>query len=348
MTPLHNIIRETIEKNGPISVATFMSMCLGHPQYGYYMNREAFGARGDFITAPEISQLFGEMIALWVILSWEQLGKPDEIQLIEMGPGRGTLMRDIWRGLSASPALQEKLQIHLVEFSPRLQKIQREMLEDLPLTWHQHLETVPQQTSLIVANEFFDALPIEQAFQHQGNWFKRVVTMDDEDLLFVVGPGLQGLPPQNLPDGTIYEYAPLAAQIMAELCQRLQSAKGAMLIIDYGDDVPLDRRFGDTLQSLRDHKPVDVLAAPGESDVTAHVSFASLKMIATENACATLPLQTQREFLAKFGIDIRLAKLAETAMPEQAAALKSGVHRLVDHDEMGDLFKVLQVFSHGV
>lgn len=345
-TPLFNLIHDSIKTNGPMSVGTFMSLCLGHPQLGYYMTREAFGAQGDFTTAPEISQLFGEMVAIWVMMTWEQMGKPNNVQLIELGPGRGTLMKDIWRGIGMMPELRDHAEIHLVEFSPRLQKIQGETLQGLPVQWHMHIDSVPMEPSIIIANEFFDALPIEQAMFHDGRWHQRVVVTEDEDLIFGLGSALQGLPTENVPDGSIYEYAPQATDIMAKLCQRLQQSRGAMLVIDYGDDVHLDNRFGDTLQALHDHKMTHVFEHVGESDVTVHVAFASLKIVAQEMGCATLPVQTQREFLTQLGIRLRLEKLLPNATPEQAKQLQSGVHRLVDAAEMGDLFKVLQVFSH--
>lgn len=345
MTELSKIIHEVIKENGPISIGTYMSMCLGHPQYGYYMNREAFGAQGDFITAPEISQLFGEMLAIWVMITWEKMGQPEQIQIVEFGPGKGTLMSDIWRSIAVQPELRDKVQIQMVEFSPRLQQIQQEALSDAPVTWHTNFETIPQVPSIIIANEFFDALPIEQAVFHQDDWYQRLVTSDEEDLFFSMGEILQGISDTEMPEGMIFEYAPLATMIMQQLCRFIQQNGGAMLVIDYGDDAPLSERFGDTLQAMRDHNMVDIFDEPGHSDLTAHVAFSSLEMIAQEERCETMPIQTQREFLTQLGIRLRADKLASKSTEQQGIDLKSGMNRLIDAQQMGDLFKVLQVYS---
>lgn len=345
MSELSKIIHEVIKENGPISIGTYMSLCLGHPQHGYYMQREAFGAQGDFITAPEISQLFGEMLAVWVMLTWERMGKPENIQLVELGPGRGTLMSDIWRSLTVQPDLRDKVQLHLVEFSPRLQQVQQEALEGAPATWHSTIETLPQSPSIIIANEFFDALPIEQAVFHQDDWYQRLVTSDEEDLFFTMGDILQGIAEDEMPEGSIFEYAPLATTVMQQLCRFIRKNGGALLAIDYGDDAPLSERFGDTLQALREHQMVDIFDEPGKSDLTAHVAFSSLEMIAREEGCVTDPILTQREFLTRMGIRLRAEKLAAKATDEQAPALFSGLDRLVDPAQMGDLFKVLQVYA---
>ncbi|MDB5478799.1 MAG: uncharacterized protein JWM96_1294 [Alphaproteobacteria bacterium] len=345
-TPLSEILRTMIKENGPISIGTFMALCLSHPQYGYYMAREAFGAKGDFTTAPEISQLFGEMIAVWIVLSWEQLGKPDDLQLVELGPGRGTLMKDIWRGLSTRPELRDKLQIQLVEFSPRLQTVQKENLAGLPVTWHTHFEAVHNRPTIILANEFFDALPVEQAIFHQDAWYQRMITADDEDFLFALGAPLQGITEYGMPEFSIFEYAPLATSIMQQLCDFVKKNDGALLAIDYGDDFPLEERFGETIQALHKHKMVDIFELPGESDLTAHVSFASLSAIANEEGCTALPLQTQREFLTQLGIRLRAEKLLASATEDQAKDLQLSLQRLIDPLQMGDLFKVLQVYSN--
>ena len=345
MTELSKLIHELIKENGPISVGTYMSLCLGHAQHGYYMQREAFGAQGDFITAPEISQLFGEMLSIWVMLTYERMGEPEAFNLVELGPGRGTLMSDLWRGLSVQPELRDKIQIHLVEFSPRLQQIQSEALEGLPITWHANIETLPQVPSIIIANEFFDALPIEQAIYHQDDWYQRLVTSDEVDLFFTRGDILQGLPNEEMPEGSVFEYAPLSTTIMQQLCRFISQNGGALLAIDYGDDAPLNERFGDTLQALSKHQMVDIFEEPGLADLTAHVAFSSLEMIAQEENCRTLPLQTQREFLTEMGIRLRLQKLLPRATDEQAEQLQTGMERLIDPMQMGDLFKVLQVFG---
>src|SRR5688572_5838240 len=226
--PLAALVHNIINQRRNLTVGEYMTLCLGHPQWGYYMSQEPFGTKGDFTTAPEVSQLFGEMIGVWVMMAWEQMGKPKNIQLIELGPGRGTLMRDIWRTTKIMPEFQEKAQIHLVEFSPRLKKIQSETLQGCPVVWHDHFEDVPNAPSLIVANEFFDALPIEQAAFHDGNWFQRVINEDDGDLFFSLGKPLQGIHTENAKNGDIYEYAPMATKITEEICSFIGQNGGAL------------------------------------------------------------------------------------------------------------------------
>lgn len=339
MSELPDLLRALISDQGPIPVSTFMALCLGHPVHGYYMNREPFGVKGDFTTAPEISQLFGEMIAVWIMTKAQDM---QDVQLVELGPGRGTLMSDIWRGLSAMPELREKLKIHLVEFSPRLSALQQEKLAGLPVTWHENFEKVPQRPSLIIANEFFDALPIDQAVYHDGSWYQRLVTSEEEDFIFTLGPKLQGIYVENAKDGDIYEYAPSVTTMIEDLCYFLRKNSGTLLAIDYGDFTPLDERVGDTLQALYQHKPCSVLEHASKCDLTAHVAFAALDQVARESGCESA-LTTQREFLTQLGIRLRAEKLLAGAMLEQARTIKSGLERLIAPDQMGDLFKVMTV-----
>lgn len=337
-------LQHLIHSQTPISIGTFMALCLGHPEHGYYMTKEPFGVKGDFTTAPEISQLFGEMLGVWAMTTIPQLPQSYGLQLVELGPGRGTLMSDLWRSLSAQPQLREQLHIHLVEFSPRLRAAQQEKLSGLPVTWHDTFDTVPQRPSLIIANEFFDALPIEQAEFHNGTWYERLITTEEEDLIFTLGKPLQGIYTKNPKNKDIFEYAPAATQMMEDLCYFLRKNKGAMVAIDYGDTTPLDERIGETLQALHEHKPCSVLEYLGECDLTAHVAFHSLCSIAVENGC-DVAVTTQREFLTQLGIRLRSEKLLGSATLEQARAIKSGLERLIAPDQMGDLFKVMVVHS---
>lgn len=339
---LLTILQEKIRSDGPISVGAYMAQCLGQPQHGYYMRGDVFGTDGDFTTAPEVSQLFGEMLAIWVMLQYQQMGSPLEIQLVEIGPGRGTLMRDIWRGLSAMPDLRDRLQIHLVEFSPALQKIQRETLNGLPVTWHTDISTLPRQTSLIIGNELLDALPIEQAIWVDGVWRKRMVGLENDRLAFVTGDVLTELNITGAQEGEIYEYAPAVGDFFRQICRLLKSQGGAALLIDYGDNMPPDQRIGETLQALHKHQYVHTLLLPGASDLTAHVAFAPLLKIAEETEC-TAQLHEQGPFLSSLGIHLRLEKLLLQANEEQSKALQSGVQRLTAPEQMGRLFKVLEV-----
>lgn len=342
---LSTLLAAQIRDHGPMPVSVFMAQALGHPQHGYYMIQQPFGIEGDFTTAPEISQLFGETLAVWVMSQAEMVKDAPIVQLVELGPGRGTLMHDLWRGLSALPDLRDRMQIHLVEFSAQLQEQQRAKLEGLPVTWHTTFETVPQKPSFIIANEFFDALPIEQAVYHNGHWHQRLVTQDEEDFLFTLGPALQGIYVDNPVDGAIYEYAPPAAEMMEDFCYFLRKNKGAMAVIDYGDFTPVDERVGETLQALYKHAPCSPLEHIGECDLTAHVAFDALHQLAIEGGCAIGFAATQREFLTQHGIRLRAEKLLAHATLDQARTLKSGLERLVAPNQMGDLFKVLTVDS---
>lgn len=345
MPDLRAVIDDIVKQRGAISVAEYMALALGHPQYGYYMTRDPFGSNGDFTTAPEISQLFGEMVGVWVASVWERAGKPDNVRLVELGPGRGTLMADILRAVKNAGTFLDDTTIHLVEFSPTLRAAQRDKLNGHNVTWHDHIDDVPPGFTMIIANEFFDALPIEQAVFHDGHWRKRMITAAEEDLIFTIGPALNGIHVQNPTDGAIYEYAPMAADIMAALSRRVADRGGAMLIIDYGDDVPVDERVGDTLQALHKHAPAPVLENTGLSDITAHVSFAALRDVALENMCAPAPVITQREFLLSHGIHMRADHLSRAATDAQRADMLAGLGRLVDADKMGHLFKVLEVYG---
>lgn len=364
-TPLSRIIQDTIRKSGPLPLSEFMALCLGHPEYGYYMTRPPFGAEGDFITAPEISQLFGEMLALWVMIIWEYMGKPEPLQLVEIGPGRGTLMKDIWRVIGVMPALRKEIDIHLVEFSPRLQDIQRQTLTGLPVTWHKDISTLPDKPSLVIANEFFDALPIEQAVYYQGKWHERVVVLSPDlptkeghsSLSIMTGDRLTSTKEAEIgqivrdfdsispPENAIFEYSPQSASFMTELCGFLQKNSGAFLAIDYGDSIKSRERFGETLQAVHRHKTCGLFEYIGNSDLTAHVAFAPLIQIATEHGCECAPVLTQREFLTQMGIRFRAEKLIANAYMEQTKTLQSGLRRLIDPTQMGDLFKVLQVYK---
>jgi NADH dehydrogenase [ubiquinone] 1 alpha subcomplex assembly factor 7 len=340
MSEITPILQQLIHEQGAVSISSFMALCLGHPVHGYYMNQEPFGVLGDFTTAPEISQLFGEMLGVWVM---QKAPEQKPFQIVELGPGRGTLMKDVWRSLSSMPSLRDHLEIHLVEFSPRLRAIQQDTLHDIPnVTWHESCDTIPQKHSLIIANEFFDALPIEQAIYHQNNWYQRRITCDENGFSFTRGAALDGIDIPEAQEGSIFEYAPIATQIMDDLCYFLRKNNGAMIAIDYGDDVPLHQRLGETLQALHKHAPCSIFDYIGKADLTSHVSFMNLHHVALEQGCTT-SYATQRSFLTDMGIRLRADKLITKATLEQARTLKTGLERLLSPDQMGELFKVLIV-----
>ncbi|HET7716600.1 MAG TPA: SAM-dependent methyltransferase, partial [Bauldia sp.] len=301
MTPLGEKIAALIAANGPITIADYMALCLGDREHGYYMVREPFGGSGDFITAPEVSQIFGELIGLWAVATWQAMGSPSPFVLVELGPGRGTLMADLLRAARLRPAFLDAARIHLVETSPRLRAIQEATLAGAAVTWHAAIDALPAGPAIVVANEFFDALPIRQYVATASGWAERMVGLDEAGRLRFgmrdsAGPSStvpthakpsarMGKPtPSGEGDtpygaGGIVEISPAATAIMSTLATRIASDGGAALIIDYGYEGPA---FGETLQAVRGHRHVDPLAEPGEADLTAHVDFAALARAAAE------------------------------------------------------------------
>ena len=337
MTPLEAEIRRIIESDGPISVADYMRLCLGHPQHGYYVTRDPFGAQGDFITAPEVSQMFGELIGAWAAAVWQQMGAPREVSLVELGPGRGTLMADALRAAKAMPEFADALSVHLVETSPVLREAQQAKLG--ALNWHVQIEDVPEGPCIAIANEFVDALPVDQLVKDRDGWHMRMVGVVDDRLAFVVSPDtLPGRTEIDAPSGAVLETR--HDRPLAFLARRIAGHGGAALIVDYGHAAT---GFGDTLQAVRGHRYADPLADPGESDLTTQVDFAALaRTVWREGARAYGPI-TQGDFLRRLGIEQRAARLKQTATPQQAADIDSALARLTAADQMGDLFKVLAI-----
>ena len=347
MSPLETELRTLIETNGPIPVSEYMALCLGHPTYGYYMTRDPLGRAGDFITAPEISQMFGELIGLWAAAAWQQMGEPTPVRLIELGPGRGTLMADVLRAAYALPAFRSALRVHLVEMSPVLEQRQRHTLHPVtvPIQWHDNLSEVTDGISIVLANEFFDALPIHQAVKSTTGWHERLVGLDETGRLSFAAAPSPSLPiaarvPAHLDEqaepGTVFEWR--CADIPRALAARLTGG-GVALIIDYGH---IESGLGDTLQAVRGHRYAGVLEAPGEADLTAHVDFAALRAVAERAGARAYGPVTQSELLRRLGIERRAARL-RAAAPTKAAALDAAIARLTQAGSsgMGTLFKAL-------
>ena len=338
MTPLEKIIREIIEAEGPMPLDRFMALCLGHPRHGYYMTRDPFGARGDFTTAPEVSQMFGELIGVWLAAVWDSMGKPSKFNLVELGPGRGTLMADILRASKAMPGFREAANVHLVEMSHVLAKLQLEKLGDGP-HWHEALETIPDGPMLLVANEFFDAIPVHQLEKRKGKWFESCVGYDGLCLVPI------GFDPSVGVDGDILEYSFQRQEIGVGIGRRLVDHPGAALIIDYGH---LRTAPGDTLQAMRDHKYVPITDRPGESDITSHVNFEAMTYALGMCGAKVFPAITQRAFLLAMGLEARAEVLSAKADTRQRMVMKRAIARLAAADQMGNLFKILAATSPGL
>jgi SAM-dependent MidA family methyltransferase len=340
------LLRARIVRDGPMPVDEFMRTCLADPEHGYWQRPGVIGAGGDFITAPEISQAFGELIGLWCAVVWQGMGQPAPVRLIELGPGRGTLMRDALRAARVVPPFLEAVTVHLIEISAPLREMQQETLMGLALpaiAWHQALDEAAPGPAIIIANEFLDALPIRQLVFADGDWRERVVDVDAQgSLRFATGRAAQieadpsAAPPRA---GDILELRPSEEALLAELARR--EAPLQALFVDYG---PAEPAYGDTLQAMRRHAWVDPLAEPGLADLTAHVQFAHLARKARAAGLAADGPMPQAEFLGRLGIAERAARLM-AANPGEAGAIEAGVQRLLSPSGMGSLFKVMAVRS---
>lgn len=345
MSLLAQELAELIRQEGPLSVSRYMALCLGHPRHGYYMKQDPFGADGDFTTAPEISQIFGELIGLWAASVWQAMGAPTSIRLVELGPGRGTLMHDMLRAARALPGFRDALSVHLVETSPVLRERQRETLaaSGAEPHWHDRVDQALDGPAIVIANEFLDALPLDQFVRTPAGWRERLVGLNDEGRLAF---GLSGEPDSSLslaaPVGSILEQPTAALEAVATVARHVAAEGGAGLFIDYG---PARSGFGDTLQGLKRHAFVDVLAEPGDADLTVHVDFARMTQAGLGAGAAAHGIATQRDFLLALGLQQRFEALSRRATPLQAQTLASGVERLIETGPtaMGELFKVLAV-----
>jgi len=351
-SPLELEIRKRIRLAGPMPVRQFMTLCLTHPDYGYYTTRDPLGAGGDFITSPEISQVFGELIGLWAASAWHMMGQPENVRLIELGPGRGTMLMDAMRAAQVVPAFRSAIVLHLVEVNPKLRERQQQALGtlDVPAMWHESFDEVPDGPAIVLANEFFDALPINQAIKQFNGWYERVIEIDqDDNLVFGISneviPLFDQLVPaavREAPVGAIYEWR--TDNLALGIGQRVTREGGAALIIDYGH---AKSATGETLQAVGGHAFVNPLISPGEVDLTAHVDFEAI-MLAAESMGARLhgPVD-QARLLRNLGIDKRAAALKTYASPDKAGDIDAACQRLLGETKtgMGKLFKAIAI-SH--
>ncbi len=348
MSKLAESIRQRILDDGPLSVADYMACALSDPQLGYYMTRDPFGRSGDFTTAPEVNQMFGELIGLWAVAAWQLLGAPSPWQLIELGPGRGTLMADALRAIQTVPSCAAAVNVHLIEISPVLQDRQREILKDHgqnhSILWHGQFTQVPDGPSVVIANEFFDALPIHQYERRSNGWCERLVALNQQgEFYFDFADSLDAgskIPNhlQSSPVGSIFEIRPAADTLLAEFGERLKRHPGAGLIIDYGHTAS---GVGDTLQAVKNQQFCDIFFEPGEIDITAHVDFEALMRVAENEVLNIYGPVTQKRFLEQLGIAERAKKLQAHARPDQSQDIETALTRLIVENHMGDLFQAL-------
>ena len=342
MSDLERLIADVIRAEGPLSIARFMALALHHPELGYYTRGDPLGPGGDFVTAPELSQAFGEVIGAWFAQAWLDLGRPAPFRLVELGPGRGTLLADALRATRTVAGFHDGMRLHLVESSERLRATQAARLAGFDPTWHARLDEVPSGPLLLIANEFFDALPVHQLVATTGGWVERCVDLDAEGrLAFRPGehPSPLGADLPPAPAGTMTEVSPARSALAEAIGRRIARDGGVALIIDYG--AWAEGPTGDTLQATRRHAPCDPLDAPGTADLTTHVDFHALAGAAASGGASVYGPVPQGTFLTTLGIHLRTAKLMERATAEQQRALRAALFRLTDASAMGELFKVL-------
>ena len=350
-TPLGEKIKGLVRTTGPISVAEYFALCLSDPQHGYYQTREPFGSGGDFVTAPEISQIFGEMLGVFVVNAWQRHGSPALVRLVEIGPGRGTMMADMLRVIGrVAPALYDAATLHLVETSARLRQVQQATLSAhaAKISWHDDLAQVPDGFTLLSANELFDAIPIRQFVKTADGFRERMIGLDDDgELAFTVG--VAGLDTALMPPtanserhGAIFEAAPARQAVMLSICERLMRFGGSAVMIDYGHMVS---GFGDTLQAVYAHEYDPPLAHPGMADLTSHVDFENLAATAAGAGVFVNGCIRQGDFLVGLGIEERAARLGRGKSLTAQQDIIDAVERLAGAGvgRMGELFKVLAI-----
>jgi NADH dehydrogenase [ubiquinone] 1 alpha subcomplex assembly factor 7 len=348
IAPLEAEIRRRIDVAGPMPVGQYMALCLADPRYGYYTTGDPLGQQGDFITAPEISQMFGELIGLWMTSVWQKMGAPENVRIVELGPGRGTLLKDALRAANVVPAFRDAAVLHLVEINPVLEAQQERTLEPLsiPMFWHPSLADVPAGPAIIVANEFFDALPVNQAVKTEYGWHERQIGINAFGrLAFMLAPAplpyFERLLPEAVrraPRCSIFEWRSDTAAM--DLGRRIMRDGGAALVIDYGHS---ESAAGDTLQAVRQHAYADPLSQPGTIDLTAHVDFQSLaRAVEAMGANAYGPI-SQSVFLQRLGIETRAATLNANASRVGGVEIDAALERLIGTGRggMGALFKAM-------
>jgi SAM-dependent MidA family methyltransferase len=342
-------IARHIRMNGPLPLAEYMHWCLFDKTQGYYQNKQVFGHSGDFVTAPEVSQMFGELIGAWLVNTWRELGQPFPFNLIELGPGNGTLMADIVRATNVDQDFVSAMRIQMIETSARLIDIQKEKLEHVKsIQWHVSLDDIADGPALIIANEFLDALPFRQYVKHKDKWHERAIDTDDEGKL-IVGMSDNCLPldalPQNHedePDGSVFEISTIREAFVERIASCVTEQNGAALLIDYGH---VSSGFGDTFQAIHAPQYTNPFENAGEADLTSHVDFGPFSEIVEKSGSNALPIMTQGDFLLKLGLLERAGSLGADKSAKEQDDIKHAAERLALPDQMGDLFKVFAISS---
>jgi NADH dehydrogenase [ubiquinone] 1 alpha subcomplex assembly factor 7 len=347
MTPLEKHLREQIAATGPVRFDAFMEACMRHPQHGYYTTRDPLGQDGDFTTGPEISQMFGEMIALWCVDIWMKMGEPEEFVLAEGGPGRGTLMDDVLRTVKVSDKFTNAARVHLIEKSPALREKQATKLANYKVDWSEDLEGLPSLPTIFFANELLDTFAVRRFLKSDKGWEEQAVGLENDQLTLVNQPipdadkkPFEHPAYMESPVGAYAEFSPDCVKWMGQLAPIIAQKGGAALIIDYGYEGPM---AADTVQAIRAKKPAPLLDSPGEADITAYVDLEPLRAVAEATGLKAWPVRMQRDFLLNCGILHRVKYLKEKARPEQLAKIELDLERLLSANQMGVLFKLFCV-----
>lgn len=349
-------IKRLIAYNGPLSIAEYMHICMADPEHGYYKVHEAIGQKGDFITAPEVSQMFGELIGIWCVSTWQQLGKPSPFCLAELGPGKGTLMQDLLRAVKSNADFMTAVEVVLVETSDPMQAAQKlklpsDLIESGKIKWEIDIGQLPEMPVIFIANEFFDVVPFRQYVRKQSGWHEVGVGLSSDKELqkMALANCIETTElPANAgkePEGAIFESSPARQAVMQTIAEQIKSNSGAALILDYGH---LASGFGDTFQALADHAYVDPLAAPGDHDLTSHVDFGALTTAAQKTGLENVYKTTQGDFLLNLGLLERAGSLGSGKSEADQDKIRSQVERLAAPDQMGNLFKVMAISSKDI
>ena len=344
MHPLKNKIFKEINVRGPISIERYMEMALFDRELGYYNRANPIGSKGAFITAPEITQVFGELIGLFMAQYWIDCGQFKPFTLLELGPGKGTLMSDLLRSSRIVPGYLDSCNLHLLEKSHSLKEQQMKNLQDANPTWLDSLDELPDQPVIALANEFFDAIPIRQFIRGKQYWHERLVGKSGDDLQFELSPEFDFRPLEarlkDTREGDTVEVRLGTLDFTVGIVDKIKKHGGIFLIIDYGEN----HSFGDTFQALEANKYADPLENPGSADLTSHVDFGAL--IWNIEGVSISPLLRQGKFLQNLGIMERSHVLAKSLAGEELEAHRKAIDRLISPHQMGDLFKVMAIYAN--
>jgi len=348
--PLKERMTRHITMNGPLPLAEFMHWALADKTHGYYQTQNAFGREGDFITAPEVSQMFGELIGIWAIKAWHSLGKPNPFNLVELGPGNGTLMSDLLRATKIDPDFATAANVAMIETSDRLITEQQKALKGYEhVRWHKSLDDIADLPIVLIGNELLDALPPRQYVKHDEDWFERGIGVDESKALVWVAIPTNKLEKSALPNGheeepngSILEISTIRESFVQRVAERIAKNSGAALFIDYGH---VQSSYGDTFQAMMQHEYTDPLLSPGEADLTSHVDFEPLIKMARQSGCSIMPIMTQGEFLLALGLLERAGHLGAGKSQAEQTRITREAERLALPHEMGDLFKVFAFCS---